>query len=613
MFICPVKVQALSAHCFFTFIVSGFLMKLNILVLLLIFGLTACAQLPVQEDSEIAKKSSQSEKAADSDNSSHDNAEEQIDETKLPRQELTAPILFDFLLAETALQRGNLEIAVSRYLKLAHMTRDPRIAKRASEIALHARQPFAAEKAASMWVEFDPDSLDARQTYAAMLVNFGKLDAAFPHLEKLLASDKENVGAAFMQLNQLLSRNPNKSEIQRLIQKLAVPYPKLPEVHFAISQAAWFAGEYKTAQAEMEQALSLRPNWEIAAVQNGRMLQRHSNIDAANFYRAFLKKYPETTEVRIAYARLLVELNEKELAREQLRVLFDRNHEDAEIMVAIGLISTELYDFDMTEMSLKRALTLGYKDASAIHFHLARVYEEMQQSDLAMESYRQVKRGGRYLPAQIRYADLLAQKGQLDDARSHIQQLPAANDQQTAHLILAEAQIMRRAGSHQEVFRILDRGLEKLPNYPELLYDRALAADKIGKFEILEKDLRKLIELKPDNAHAYNALGYSFAERGLHLPEALQLIKKAVELSPDDPYIMDSLGWVYYRMGNISDGLNYLNRAFAISQDSEIAAHLGEVLWVQGAREDAEDVWQSALEKDPDNEVLLETIKRLKQ
>ena len=152
-----------------------------------------------------------------------------------------------------------------------------------------------------------------------------------------------------------------------------------------------------------------------------------------------------------------------------------------------------------------------------------------------------------------------------------------------------------------------------MPDYPELLYDRALAADKIGKFEILERDLRKLIELKPDNAHAYNALGYSYAERGLHLPEALQLIRKAVELSPDDPYIMDSLGWIYYRMGNISDGLNYLSRAFAISQDSEIAAHLGEVLWVQGAREDAEDIWRSALEKDPDNEVLLETIERLKK
>ncbi len=591
-------------------------MKPKILALLLTFALAACAQLPLQEGGEKTEKSIESSKNADSSKSSESdeqNEDGEIDPSKLPKQALTASILFDFLLGETALQRGNLDVAVSRYLKLAQTTRDPRIARRASEVALHARHPFAAERAASLWVELDPDSLDARQTLAAMLVNLGKLDAAFPHLEKLLASDKENVGNAFMQLNQLLSRNSSKSETLRLIQKLAVPYPKLPEVHFAISQAAWFAGEYDTALAEMEQALVLRPDWDVAAVQNGRMLQRRSNSDAAHFYRDYLKKYPETNEVRIVYTRLLVELNEKGAAREQLQILFDNNQEDAEIMVAIGLISTELFDFDMTERSLKKALALGYQDASAIHFHLARVYEEMQQTDLAMEFYRQVQRGGRYLPAQIRYADLLAQKGQLSDARLHIQQLPTVNDQQTAHLILAEAQILRRAGSHQEVFKILDQGLEKLPDYPELLYDRALAADKLGKFEILETDLRKLIELKPDNAHAYNALGYSYAERGKRLPEALKLIKKAVELSPDDPYIMDSLGWVYYRMGNVTDGLNYLSRAFSISQDSEIAAHLGEVLWVQGAHKDAEDIWQSALEKDPDNEILLETIKRLKQ
>ena len=150
-----------------------------------------------------------------------------------------------------------------------------------------------------------------------------------------------------------------------------------------------------------------------------------------------------------------------------------------------------------------------------------------------------------------------------------------------------------------------------MPDYPELLYDRALAADKLGKFNILEEDLRKLIQLRPDNPHAYNALGYSYADRGKQLPEALNLIKRALELSPEDPYIMDSLGWVYYRMGNIAEGLNYLNLAFAAKPDPEIAAHLGEVLWIQGAKEDAKNIWRAALEKDPDNDVLLETLKRL--
>ncbi len=570
-------------------------MKFRILCVLLLSGLAACAQIPTKEGTEETRESTERDEAS---------------QLNLPKQELTAPILFDFLVGETALQRGNLDIAVSRYVKLAKSTRDPRIAKRATEIALHAGNPFAAEQAVTMWVELEPDSADARQTIAALLVNLGKLDAARPHLEKLLASEKDSVGNAFMQLNQLLSRNPNKVATLQLIQQLSQPYANSPEVHFATSQAAWFANQHQLALDEMQRALALRPDWEIAAVHNGRILQRISNNDATEYYRGYLERNPAANEVRIAYTRVLIGNGQIDLAREQLQLLLDKNTEDAEIMLAIGLLATEMGDFNITEISFKKALSLGYKDLNAIHFHLAQIYEETGRPDMAMESYQMVKSGGRYLPAQIRYADLLAMKGHLKEAREYLHKLPAANDQQTAHLILAEAQILRRSKAHQEVFDLLDNGLKKLPNYPELLYDRALTADKLGKFKVLEQDLRKLIQLKPDNAHAYNALGYSLAERGIQLPEALKLIRRAIELSPEDPYIMDSLGWVYYRMGNFVDGLNYLNLAFAARPDPEIAAHLGEVLWVQGARENATDIWRSALEKNPDNEILLKTVQR---
>lgn len=571
-------------------------MKFKILCVLLLSGLTACAQLPSNKEAEKTGESTDPD---------------EVSQLNLPKQELTAPILFDFLVGETALQRGSLDIAVNRYVKLAKTTRDPRIAKRATEISLHAGNPFAAEQAATLWVGLEPDSVDARQTIAALLVNLGKLDAARPHLEKLLATEKEGVDNAFMQLNQLLSRNPDKTATLQLIQQLSQPYKDVPEVHFAISQAAWFANQHQLALDEMQRALALRPEWEIAAVHNGRILQRVSAADASEFYRGYLEKYPASNEVRVAYTRVLIGANEIDQAREQVQWLLDKNPEDAEITLAAGLLATEMGDFDVTETSFKKALTLGYKDTNAVYFHLAQIYEETNRPDLAMEAYQQVKSGGRYLPAQIRYADLLALKGHLPEARAHLQKLPAANDQQAAHLILAEAQILRRSKAHQEVYDLLDAGLKKLPDYPELLYDRALAADKLGKFKILEQDLRKLIKLKPENAHAYNALGYSFAERGMHLPEALKLIRKAVELSPEDPYIMDSLGWVYYRMGNFVEGLNFLNLAFAARPDAEIAAHLGEVLWVQGAKDDAKNIWRTALEKDPDNEILLETLQRL--
>ncbi|SEP80561.1 tetratricopeptide repeat protein [Nitrosomonas ureae] len=571
-------------------------MKFKLLCVLLLSVLTACAQIPANKEIE---------------NTEESNEQEDVTQANLPKQELTAPILFDFLIGETALQRGNLDVAVNRYVKLAKTTRDPRIAKRATEISLHAGNTFAAEQAATMWIQLEPDSVDARQTIAALLVNLGKLDVAEPHLEKLLATEKEGLGNAFMQLNQLLSRNPDKAATLQLIQQLSRPYKELPEVHFAISQAAWFANQHQLASDEMQRALALRPDWEIAAIHNGRILQRISIDDASEFYRDYLKKYPESNEVRIAYTRVLISGNEADLAREQLQWLMDKNSDDAEIMLAAGLLATEMGDFDVTETSFKKALSLGYKDTNAVHFHLGQIYEETNRPERAMESYQMVTSGGRYLPAQIRYADLLATKGYLKEAREHLQKLPAANDQQAAHLILAEAQILRKSKAYQEVFDLLDEGLKKLPDYPELLYDRALAADKLGKFKILEQDLRKLIQLKPDNAHAYNALGYSLAERGIQLPEALKLIRKAVELAPEDPYIMDSLGWVYYRMGNLTEGLNYLNLAFSVRPDAEIAAHLGEVLWMQGAKNDAINIWRSALEKEPGNEVLLETLQRL--
>lgn len=577
-------------------------MKFKNLFLLFLFGLLyACAHTPATKKEEVEETKEVAE-------------QEEINQKNLPNQELTAHILFDFLVGETALQRGNLDIALNRYLKLAKSTRDLRLAKRASEIALHMGDPTAAVQATSLWVELDPESVDARQTMAALMVNLGNLDAARPHLEKLLQTEKEKSGIAnaFLQLNQIFARNPNKVATYQLLQQLAYPYKDLPEAHFAVSQAAWLANQRQEALDKMEEALKLRPDWEMAAIHKGRILQRTSSPENVHqFYLEYLSKYPNANEVRIAYARTLITDGRNDLADEQLQLLVSKNPTDPEIMLAIGLLATEMGDFDMTEKSLKKSLELGYKDPDAVHFHMAQVYEELKHNDKAMESYQLVKSGSRYLPAQIRYADLWASKGNISDAREYLKNLPATSDQQAAHLILAEAQILRRSKSYQEIYEVLSNGLKKLPDYPELLYDRALIADKLGKFNVLEKDLRKLIQIKPDNAHAYNALGYSLAERRIQLPEALKLIKRAVELAPDDPFIMDSLGWIYYRMGNLSEGLNYLNLAFAARPDPEIAAHLGEVLWVQGAKENAKDIWRSALEKEPDNEVLLETIERL--
>lgn len=574
---------------------SHMIHKLPGALLLLVFC-AACTHLPGKPD---AKGSA--DKSVAKGNAEHPH---------LPNQDLTSPLLFDFLLAETAFQRGDQELAIRTYLKLARTTRDPRIAQRATEIALQSRQPAPALEASKMWVEFEPDSVTARQTLAALLVSVDRLDEARPHLEKLLASEGANVNEAFMQLNGLLARHPNKIATFELVKQLAQPYPDLPEAHFAISQAAWFANQFDIALAEMKRALALRPDWEIAAIYQGRILARNSNASAIEFFESYLKSYPKANDTRITYARLLLAERDYAKARQQFQQLLAENPGNADIVVAVGLLSLELRDYDAAESNFKKALELDYRDPGMVRFYLGGVYEKQQQYHAAMESYRSVTTGSQYIPAQIRYALLLSKNGKMDEALQYLERLPVTNDQQRAQLIVAEAQLLRESGNHQKAFRILGSGLEKFPDSPELLYDHALSAEKVGKTDMMERDLRKLIQLKPDHAHAYNALGYGLAEHTNRLSEALELIEKAIHLSPNDPYILDSLGWVHYRLGNLNQGTSFLRQAYGMNPDPEIAAHLGEVLWVQGSKDEAKEIWQSTLKNNPGNEALLHTMKK---
>jgi len=246
-----------------------------------------------------------------------------------------------------------------------------------------------------------------------------------------------------------------------------------------------------------------------------------------------------------------------------------------------------------------------------VRFYLGQVSEEEKRYDEALQWYGEVTRGDQFMPAQIRSAQVLLKQGNLDGARKFLQQVSAQNNDQRVQLVLAEAQLLRDAKREKDAFVVVDNALEKLPNHPDLLYDHAMLAEKVDRMDVLESSLRKLLKLKPDHAHAYNALGYSLADRNERLDEANELIDQALKLAPDDAFIIDSKGWVLYRQGKPDEALKYLQRAYSERPDAEIAAHLGEVLWVVGRRDDARKVWDAALKKTPDNDVLQKTVQRL--
>jgi tetratricopeptide (TPR) repeat protein len=276
----------------------------------------------------------------------------------------------------------------------------------------------------------------------------------------------------------------------------------------------------------------------------------------------------------------------------------------------VAVLSMQLSDWATAEENFRKLLGLEFAEMDTVRLYLGQIAEERKQYDDALRWYAEVAPGEQYLAAQLRIAQLLVKQGKLDAGRRHLQEARTAGNADRIQLLLAESQLLRDAGRAKEAYELLAGSLAAQPEQPELLYESALLAEKLGRHDVMEANLRKLIRIKPEHAHAYNALGYSFAERNLRLVEAEQLIFKALQLSPDDPFIIDSMGWVLYRKGDNAAALTQLQRAFTIRSDPEIAAHLGEVLWMLGRRDEAKQVWQEAAKAHPGNEALAETIKR---
>ena len=540
-------------------------------------------------------------------------APESVDRSTLPKQELTENLLYEFLIAEIASQRGNAGLSAQAYVDLARRTRDPRIARRATEIALYARMNNAAIDAANIWHETEPGSTRALQALSGLLVAAGRYGEALPNLKKLLASSATDPANGFTQLTRTLANAQDKQAALKLVRSLAADYPSLPQAHFAVAQAAASAGEDRAALEEARKAGQLRPDWEAAVLLEAQLLQKVSVDQAVSLLVAFLQRHPAARETRLAYARMLVMQKRFTEARAEFQKLITGVPDSSDMRFAVALLSLQLKDYDAAQSTLTGLLDSQYRDKDGVRMVLGQIAEERKDLPEALRWYGEVGEGEQYVQAQIRYAQVLSRQGKLDAARDRLQQAAAKNSQQRVLLILAEAQLLREANQPNTAFDLVGQALDRMPNNPELLYDYAMLAEKIERVDILEESLRKLIEIRPEHAHAYNALGYSFAERNLRLPEARELIEKALKLAPDDFFIIDSMGWVLYRMGNHRDALGYLRRAFAGRPDPEIAAHLGEVLWVLGERDEAERVWKDANQASPDNETLVNTIKRLKR
>jgi tetratricopeptide (TPR) repeat protein len=539
---------------------------------------------------------------------------------KQVQTEANAEFVFKYLAAEVAGQKGELGISTQLFYDLAKSSRDVRLAERAAKVAMYSKNAQAALETAKLWVELDANSTEAQQAAVQIYVINGDFNAAKPLLQKLLANT-ETQSNGFLYLNTLFSHQANRNTVLQLVQDLAAPYKHLAEAHFSVAQAAFQANNLSLALKESTLANQLKPHWEIAAIQQADILYSTSPDQAISFYRNFLGDNADANDARLNLARMLIKQSRFNEAKPELVKLSKLANSNPEILVVVGLLFVQSNQFNDAEKYFLQALDSEIKNKDPIYLYLGQIAEKNKNDTEAINWYNKVQQpatnknnqqNDHYLDAKLSAANVINRSQGADIAIKMLDDLENLSDIQLAQVITAQANILAQSKRHQESFELLGKAVSNMPNTSELIYEYAMSAERVQQYTVLETQLRLLIKIKPTFAQAYNALGYSFADRNVKLEEANRLIAKALELSPGDHYIMDSMGWVQYRLGNLDKAYEYLNKAYNLQNDSEIAAHLGEVLWKQGKHDEASIIWDEGLKANPQNETILKTIKKLK-
>ncbi len=529
----------------------------------------------------------------------------------LPNVELSAGILNELLVAEVALQRAQYAAAVQLYARLTQQTRDPRIAERATRIAIFAREYPVGLELAKIWQELSPADAEGQQILTALLIKANDYDAAVTSLESVLEQAQGDEQNRYLLMIRLLSREQDKEGALEVIQRFMVRHPEDPAGLYAHSQLALRAGKLDESEKAVDRLLQLRPELTQAMILRSRVLYGAGRqAEAVEYIGQMVKRNGDDMELRVAYGRMLVDLDRPEEAQAQFKRVLKAQPDNDDITFAAALVALRLEQPKDAETYFLRLNRKGVRTEET-GYYLGRIEEVRGHFKNAIQWYDKIDRGENYLNGQIRSALLQARLGDVDAARARLGAVQARVPEQSHRLYLAEGEILRDIERYDDAVKIYDHALQDLPDNIELLYARAMVAEKLGRIDWLERDLLAILELEPDNVDALNSLGYTLADRTNRFDEAESYIKRALELKPDSFYILDSMGWLQYRRGNLPGALDYLRRAITLSNDVEVVAHLGEVLWVSGDREEARATWKRGLEQFPDNKMLQGVINRL--
>jgi len=536
----------------------------------------------------------------------------------LPNARLTGEVMYKYLAAELAFQRGEVFAAYATMLSIARSTSDPRLARRAVEFAAAGSLSAEALKAAKLWRELAPQSEEAAQALLGLQIASGRLDEAKQSLARqLAAATPATLPTVIASMQRQLARVQDRSRSMALMRELLEPYRDAVDVQLMLAQIAMVSGDRASALREARDALARHPKSELAALTLAQIID--NKTESTQVLSDFLQKNPKAREVRLALSRTLFEQNRLADAKKEFQALLQQFPNDQTALYAAGLLAAQMNDLKEAENYLSSYIrTLGgqpdrERDSTQALMVLSQIAEQRNDIPSALKWLEMIDSSvqGTYLGATLKRAQLTAKNGQFDAARAILSGAEIGSDDERVKLIIGESQLLRDAGRLPDALRLIDEALGQYKDNIDLLYEHAMLAEKAGQFDLMERQLREVMRIAPENQHAYNALGYSMADRNTRLQEAYDLIRKAVSLAPEDPYIMDSLGWVEFRLGRLEQAEATLRRAYDIKADPEIAAHLGEVLWVLGREDEAKKLWRNANAKDPRNETLKGTLQRL--
>ncbi len=544
---------------------------------------------------------------------------------KLPYVSLTADIFYRLLVAEIAAQRGLYGPAADTMMNLARGTSDPRLARRALEFQLAGGNLSGALDAARLWARLAPADSEAGSTELALAAANGQTKGLAQALRQRIDSSHDKAAAISQALSVLSRLKDKRMAFEILDEALSDPVRKLPAARIALADVADATGNDERATQEARAALAADPKSEAAAQ---RVLEYGAKVDpsrARNEVRDFIARYPDARKLRLMLASQLADSGDYNGAQAELAAMSRRSPEDfdllfmqAQIAYQAGRLSqasTLLQQYLEVQNQRQRAAVPGATDAGAAatdaHVLLARIAEDERRYEEAIIELSRIDDPTMRYSVQMRQAALRAKQGLIAQALTMVDEAVPDDDDERVLGVLTKAQILREVGQVDSAVSLLETADKALPNTAEIKYELAMLYERQGRLSDLERLLRQVIELDPERAHAYNALGYTLADHNQRLPEALELVTRALELAPTDPFILDSMGWVKFRLGDNVAAVNYLKRAYAQLPEPDIGVHLGEVLWAQGMQQEAIELWREALRKDANNITLLNILKRL--